>query len=314
VPARLLRFSRRSLLAASLALAVAAPARAEGLRVVVSIKPIHSLVAGVMEGVARPELLVPGSASPHVYTLRPSDARRLDAASVVIWIGPVYEGFLVKPLRALAGRARIVTLAGSAGVELLPGRSGGVWGEGEAAHHHSEAHDADQFDGHLWLDPANAKAIVATVLAALSAADPGNAARFAENARRLDERLDALDQDLRSRLAPVATVPFLVFHDAYQYLERRYGLSAIGAVQVHPESAPGARRVGELAARIASSGARCVFSEPQFAPALVSALVNDTGVRSGVLDPLGAAEPEGPDLYFALMRRLADALRSCLGG
>jgi zinc transport system substrate-binding protein len=303
--------------AASLALIAlllrAAPAAAEPPRVVASIKPVHALVAAVMEGIGVPALLVPGNASPHLYSLRPSDAQRLAEAQLVFWIGPVHEAFLAKPLAALGDGARAVTLAEAPGVTLLRAREGGVW-EGGAHDHASErrGHDSAEEDGHLWLDPGNAKAIVAAAARALAAADPANGARYRANAARTQEALSALDARLGALLAPVKTVPYLVFHDAYQYLERRYGLAAAGAITVAPERKPGARRVKEIRARIAAAGVACVFAEPQFEPGLVRTLVEGTGARTGVLDPLGADLAEGPGLYAAMMERLAGALARCL--
>jgi zinc transport system substrate-binding protein len=302
-----------TLLFACLVMLGAVDARAEAPLVVASIKPIESLVAGVMEGVGRPELLVPGNLSPHTYSLRPSDGRKLAGARLVFWIGPIYEGFLVKPLESLAGKATIVRLMDAPGVELLAAREGGIWepdpDEARGHHHPSEL----EMDGHLFLDPANAKAIVAAARDALAAADPADAARFTANAAAVTARLDALDAGLRQKLSAVKGRPFIVFHDAYQYLERRYGLAGAGSVTVSPETKPGAKRVAEIRSTILERRARCIFAEPQFEPSLVTMLTGETGARSGVLDPLGADIPSGPDLYFTLLDRLADTLARCLG-
>jgi len=299
-------------LAAALLSAVFVPslAIAASPDVVVSIKPIHSLVAGVMAGIGEPQLIVSGGSSPHVYSLRPSDARKLEAAQLVFWVGPILEGFLEKPLSALAGKADIVELDHAPGVALLPARHGGDWeaDEDEPAH----AASAAEQDGHLWLDPENAKAIVHLAAAKLAALDPANAARYAGNATALAQRLDALDAGLRQRLAPVGGRPFVVFHDAYQYLERRYGLRAIGSITVSPEHLPGAQRIQAIHAKVASLGAACVFSEPQFEPRLVQTVIEGTPARTAVLDPEAASLPAGPKLYFILMTRLADALTGCL--
>jgi zinc transport system substrate-binding protein len=286
-------------------LAVAAP------NVVVSIKPIHSLVAGVMAGIGEPALVVAGGSSPHVYSLRPSDARKLESAQLVFWVGPILEGFLAKPLASLAGKAEIVELDRAAGVTLLPAREGGDWEEDE--HDHQHAASAVEQDGHLWLDPDNAKAIVRLAQARLAARDPANAPRYASNAAAVEQRLDALDAGLRQRLAPLRGRPFVVFHDAYQYLERRYGLAAIGSITVSPEHLPGAQRVQAIHAKVGRLAAACVFSEPQFEPRLVQTVIDGTTARTATLDPEGAALPAGPELYFTLMINLADALATCLG-
>lgn len=300
----------RPLVAAALvASGMLAPRADAAPEVVASIKPIHSLIAGVMEGVREPDLIVAGGASPHLYALKPLDARRLERADIVFWIGPIFEGFLEKPLAALAGKAEIVELDRAPGVALLPAREGGAWEEDE--HHHAAS--ALEQDGHLFLDPDNAKAIVRIAAARLAALDRANAARYAANASALERRLDALDAALRQRLGAVGGVRFVVFHDAYQYFERRYGLAAIGSITVTPESQPGARRLQAIRDKIRTLGARCVFREPQFEPRLVDVVISGTAARTGVLDPEGALLARGPELYFNLMNGLADGLMRCLG-
>lgn len=307
--------------AAAPAPSTAAPAAPD---VVASIKPVHGLVAGVMAGVGEPALLVRGAASPHGYAMRPSDARRLAEAEVVFWIGPPLETFLAGALAALDPRPRIVALWRAPGLDVLAVRPAGVFGAagddgapapasppGESP---TGGHDHDgAVDPHVWLDPGNARAIVRTAAAALAAADPAHGAAYRANAARLEARIAALDAELAAMLAPVRDVPYVVHHDAYQYLERHYGLAAVGALSAGPERPPGARRVRELREAIRATGARCVFTEPQFTPALARSLAADTGARLGALDPLGAALPAGPEFYFALMRDLGRSLVDCLG-
>lgn len=297
----------------------AQPAAAETPRVVVSILPVHSLVAAVMEGLGAPHLLIRGGASPHDASLRPSDARALSAADLVIWVGPGLETFLEKPLAALAGAARAIVLTEAPGMRLLAGRPGGAFeahGTTSGAAKKWRGHDAEDghqaLNPHLWLDPENAARIVRIAAQALSALDPANAAAYGANAARLEARLDDLDRALRDRLAPVAGVPYVVYHDATAYLEARYGLRAMGALTVNPAVPPGARRLAALRRRMVETGAACLFAEPRFRPALVAAVIEGTGARAGTLDPLGADTAPGPEAYFALMRALADDLVACL--
>jgi zinc transport system substrate-binding protein len=298
---------RLALLAAALVVGGASP-RADELHVAVSIKPLHSVVAGVMAGLGSPELVVPSTATPQTYVLKPADARRLTGARLVFWIGPMYETLLARPLEMLGPSARVVALADVSELEFLPARHGGEW---LADEHGGEG--AEPRDGHLWLDPMNAAAMAGAIAAALAEADPAHAARYAENAVALRARLAALDRELAATLAPARGVPFIVFRDTYQYLERRYGLNAVGSVAVAPESRPGARRVSALRGKIAGLGARCVITEPQLEPSIARALTTGTKARIAVLDPLGGDLAGGPDLYFALLRRLAGSLRDCLG-
>ena len=169
-------------------------------------------------------------------------------------------------------------------------------------------------DMHFWLDPLNAKAVVHEIEEALSEIDAENAGLYAENAQKLEQELGKLDAELKGILAPVADKPYVVFHDGYQYFEKRYGLNAIGSVSVSPEASPGAQRVAEMQAKVQKLGAVCVFSEPQFEPRLVAVIAEGSNARSGVLDPLGADLADGPDQYFDLLRNLAESLANCLSG
>ena len=167
---------------------------------------------------------------------------------------------------------------------------------------------------HVWLDVDNAARIAGAAAQRLSAVDPANAARYAANARAVAERLAALDAELRSLFAPVRSAPFIVFHDAYQYLERRYGLNAVGSVTVSPERKPSARRLREIRRTIAERGAVCVFGEPQFDAGLVRTAIEGTPARAAALDHLGVDAPAGADGYFAMMRKLGRTLADCLAG
>jgi zinc transport system substrate-binding protein len=309
--------ARAALLPSALLASLLAPFLAAGTalaeaRVVASVKPLHSLVAGVMEGVGEPTLLVRGAASPHSYALKPSDAEALRRAQLVLWVGESLEGFLAKPLRTLAGSARVVELAAEPGVRTLPVREGGLWGGHDHEHGHGQGREHEAIDGHVWLDPGNAKAIVGLAADRLAGIDPANAPAYRANADRLSARIDALDREIRDALEPVRERPFVVFHDAYHYLEDRYGLRAVGAIAVNPERPPSAKRLREIRATLEKRGAVCVFAEPQFEPAVVRTVVEGTAVRRGVLDPEGANLADGPGLYFELMRANARALKDCL--
>lgn len=301
---------------ASLVTLLALPAAAEAPKVVTTIKPLQALAAAVMEGAGTPSLLLRATASAHSYALRPSDLQSLQKADLIFWIGPDYESFMAKAVRSLPKQARITQLSKAPGVKLLPTREGGVWesddhGHGHS-HGHSRAHAHDEQDMHFWLDPDNAKAILAAMSGALSKADAANAARYAENAKAAAAAIDALDAELAAALAPVKDKPFIVFHDAYQYYEKRYGLTAAGSITVTPDRVPGPRRIEDLRKTIAERGALCVFSEPQFTSGLVDTVLAGTKARGGTLDPLGASAPDGTAGYAGLMREIANNLKSCL--
>ncbi|MEM8812042.1 MAG: zinc ABC transporter substrate-binding protein [Pseudomonadota bacterium] len=420
--------------------------------VVVSIKPVQSLVAGVMAGVGEPTLLLEGAASPHTASLKPSQAQALQDAGTIFWVGRDIETFLLRPLENLGGDAKLVTLSESPGLTRLNFREGATFeghdhdhghkeaghddhdhdehankeaghddhdhdehankeaghddhdhdehankeaghddhdhdehahkeaghddhdhdeharkeaghddhdhgdhGNKEAAHddhdheghgHKEAAHDdhdheghghkeashddhdheghghkeaghdghdhASETDMHLWLDPENAKIFVDAIASALSDADPENADQYGANAKTVKARLAALSDEIRTTVQPVQSKGFIVFHDAYQYFENRFGVSAAGSITVSPEVLPGADRISEIRGKVSEIGATCVFSEPQFEPRIVSVVTEGTDAGTGVLDPLGAGIPAGPDHYFETIRALASSLTSCL--
>jgi zinc transport system substrate-binding protein len=277
-----------------------------------------------MAGVGEPDLIISGAGSPHTYSLKPSEARLLERAQVIFWVGESLETFMEKPLSVLGSRARIVQVMRVPGITLLAGRAGGAWethaGHDAAAHghdaretpDHAGEHVAATHDGHLWLDPANARLIARHAAKVLGQLDPANSGRYAANADALVARVDALDAGLKATLAPVRDIPFVVFHDAYQYFEKSYALRSVGSITVGAERKPGARRVKEIRDTIRGLGARCVFSEPQFSSALLGTLLEGTNAGTGTLDPLGAGLPAGPDAYFTLMRSIGSSLAECL--
>ena len=469
------------------------------IEVVTSIKPVHSLVSGVMAGVGNPSVIIEGAGSPHTYSLKPSQAKQLQDANLVFWMGDELETFLVGPIENIAQSATTIKLIDAHDLKKIKFREGGMFddhghddhdghsdhdahGHGEHAfewaglfklkagiykwsfakvdgnyadpamkmvilksvaidaseelaekllessasenrrhddvlsaaevayslnfddaknvtgfnvkiesdgtyafftehmpfefeakehffknkagediepltqvpdvdHHdhdhekhakkehddhghdehdhekhakkeHDDHGDHDghddhghgEFDPHVWLDPVNAKAIVHEIEEALVKADPEHASTYEANAHKMMDKLDSLTAELREELEPVHEKGFIVFHDAYQYFEQRFDVAAIGSITVSPEVMPGAERVSELRKKISDLSATCVFSEPQFEPKLVETLVEGTGARTGVLDPLGATLTKGPDLYFQLLRNMASSLKKCLSG
>ncbi len=281
---------------------------ASELRVLTSIKPVHSLVAAVMAGVGKPELLIKGANSPHNFSMKPSDARALSQADIIFWIGKDIEVSLTRPLKTLAATAAVVELSKTPGLELLASRSGGITEQGQAKNP-----SPGKIDPHFWLNPDNAKVMVEEIARILSLSDTKNASRFAANGAALIARLNALNQELETKLKPVKTVPFIVFHDAFQYFEKRFSLNALGTITLNPDRAPGARKIIQIREKIISANVSCVFSEPQFKPAIVKTVIQNTSAKMASLDPLGIDIPAGPDAYFLLLRSITNSLVSCLG-
>ena len=283
--------------------------------VVVTIKPLHSLVQGVIGDTGQAQLIVTGSASPHGFQLKPSQVKSMQEAKVVFYIDDAFEFFLHNALEILPDFVRKIALADRAGITLLERRSGGAWEAHEYHAHEQEAHGAQHddhgdYDLHVWLDTENAKKMVQTITEALSARYPENRDTYEGNARTLMERIDALGVELESELVDVKTKPFIVFHDAYQYFERRYGLTGVGAITLELNEALSVKRIQEIRSKIETTGAVCLFGEPSF-PDKLGQIVTE-GLRRGTLDPLGVGLEAGPDLYFNLLKQLAQNLKHCL--
>ena len=462
-----MRFVKSLILPSTLISILSFTAQAE-INVVASVKPLHSLVSGVTEGVQKPDLIVKGAASPHTYSLKPSQAKQLEEADLVFWMGHELESFLEQPLEAIATKAKVVELIDSQGLKRLDMREGGAFddhghddhgqgedseeghddhaGEGhafewagifklsaedytwtfakvdgdyadpmmkmvflrtssggeegieeqeevaerlikqqssvrrnhdgrlipdeenayqlvfdanrnvtkmrinikkegyyafftehmpfefEAGEHflknvsgkdieptaqepeagHHDHHGHGEFDVHVWLDPENAKVLVQEIKEALVELDPSNAGKYEANAKNLMLKLDRLISEISVKLASSKGKGFVLFHDAYQYFEERFGMTAVGSITVSPEVVPGASRIRELKDKIVELNAHCVFSEPQFQPKIVFTVAEGTQANTGVLDPLGASIADGPELYFTLIRDMANSLQECL--
>lgn len=316
----------RSLATLSAVIGLAGGAMAEAPKVATDIAPVHSLVARVMQGVGEPALIVPPGASPHSHAMRPSEAAALEKADLVIWMGESLTPWLEGAIDALAGDAHVIELLGEGNSRVLPFREGVAFAahghdedgheahdeEGHADHEgHDHDHAHDGADPHAWLDPMNARIWLDVIARELTGHDPANAALYAANATDAQAELDSLAVEIAAQVAPVRGKPFLVFHDAYQYFETAFDLSATGAIALSDAADPGPARIAELRDLVQEQNIACVFSEPQFDPKLVRTVFGEVAGH-GVLDPLGAELTPGPDLYPTLMRRMAAALTECL--
>ncbi|WP_457808887.1 zinc ABC transporter substrate-binding protein [Kushneria sp. EE4] len=341
-----MKYPRRWLLPLLPLLFAPSLALADVPRVAVDIAPVHSLAAQVMGDLGTPEMVMPPGASPHGYSMRPSEASTLDSADVVFWIGPALTPWLADSIQTLAGGADAVTLL-DAGTTRLNYRDGATFeahdhghDDGHAhddGHGHSHddghSHDHDHAHGgghshdddhghshtglnpHAWLDPENARAWLDVMAQTLAEADPEHAETYHHNARDAQQRLDGLIADTEQRLADAHDTRFIVFHDAYQYFEERFNVHAAGAISIGDASSPGPGRIRELQDRVESLNVQCVFSEPQFNPRMIDSIFGDMPINTSiVLDPLGAGIDPGPELYGELITHIAASIEACARG
>ena len=273
--------------------------------ILVTLPPLHSLVAGVMKDVAIPTLLLDGLVSPHHYALKPSGRRKIENTDLLIWIGPNYEFFLEKPLEQSS--TKTIQLNEMPDLIQLPIRSNDC-----PTCSHSHGAESHTMDPHLWLTPINAQKIVEIVADKLSQLDPQNASYYKKNATVLISKLALLHQELTEKLTPVKNYPFLVYHDGYQYFEKAYQLTGLGALTLDPEIPISVQRLKTLEAQIKLKNVRCIFGETQFYPPLIKTLSDATRIKTGKLDPFGTIFPPDDTLYFKMMHQLADTFIVCL--
>ena len=326
--------SRKLLSYTAISLVLGNSAIADVPNVTVDIAPVHSLVARVMEGVGSPKLIIPAGASPHEYSLRPSEAKSLQDADMVFWMGEDLAPWLEKSIETLARDAEIVTLLEESGTKLLDFREGALFEEHDHDDHDDDkdhddhddhdGHDDDKdhddhdehahgaHDPHAWLSIANAQTWLNLVAGKLSAADPENAGVYFANAAAGRTEIDSLVAEVNGILAPVRGKNFVVFHDAYQYFETSFDFPAAGAISLGDATDPSPARIAEIQGRVEDEDINCVLSEPQYNRGLVEAVLSGTDAKTGIIDPLGHNLEAGPNLYSDLIRNMAKSLAGCL--
>ena len=290
-------------------------------KIVTDIPPIHSLVSQVMQGVGEPSLLLSTNASPHDFSLRPSQARLLSQADFLVWVSPVLTPWLDTARVALVPKANSVVLEQVNGTVVLASReleSFAKVSDGHEHDHHDHAekehaHDHGGIDPHLWLDPQNAKIWLPHIADALGAADPENAGLYKNNAGKAVQALDALTDKIDAQLASVKERPFVIFHDAIYAFESRFGLKAVGAVSLSDAAPPSASAIQVFRDAIKENQVGCLFYEGPTAPRLLSALTEGTDIRAVEIDPLGRRLAAGVDQYERTLLNLANAMARCLG-
>ncbi|PPR47253.1 MAG: High-affinity zinc uptake system protein ZnuA [Alphaproteobacteria bacterium MarineAlpha5_Bin9] len=308
--------------------------RAE-LKVVTTIKPIHSLITNVMHGINEPNLIIEGSTSPHNFTLKPSHAKLLEEADIIFWIGEGLETFMEKPLDSIVKNAKIIEFMDLDNIEKLKFREENIFDDHNDHDDHDDHGDHDdhddhddhgdhddhddhgdhddhihgEFDAHIWLDPINAKEMIHKIAHELSELDPVNKQKYFQNADKTIKALDQLIFDIDQNINKEAR--FVVFHDAYQYFEKRFGIYTSGALTLNTDVLPGAKQISDIQSIIKEKRVNCIFSEPQFNPKIIETIAQDTGIKTGIFDPLGANIESDKKLYFKLLNNLTNNLENC---
>ncbi len=299
-------------------LAVSLPVRA--IEVLTTIKPLGFIAAAITDGVSEPKVLLPTGASPHDFSLRPSDIRSINSADLVLWVGPELEGFMAKPL---ANHPHALALTQVEGMPLFNYATQDSHDSHDhddhdhAAHEHGdhdeghEGHHHEGVDPHIWLGPTQAKVIAKAIASELGKLDPANQARYDANLAAFDTKVDAKDKVIAGQMKAVNEKGYFVFHEAYGYWERHYGMSSKGHFTVSPERRPGAKTLVDIRKALEEKQASCIYAEPQFSPAVIESVARNTGAKVLLLDEVGEQVPLGPDGYPQFMQQLADAFAQC---
>jgi len=310
------------------------------VKVVTSIKPLHSLASYLMDGVGKPDLIVDGYASPHGFSMKPSHAKMLQNADLIFWVGEGMENFLEKPLNSIAKKAEKIELMEIKGLNVLKFRERNIFDKHDHDDHddhgkkeddhddhehddhgkkkeHADHDDHDgheghahgEYDPHIWLDPMNAKVILNKMVEHLIENDAKNASKYKSNLKNAFKDIDKLTADVKADLSK--STASIVFHDAYQYFEERFDINILGAFTVNTDVMPGAEQLSEIREIIEHDKVSCIFSEPQFNPDIINAVAKDMDIKTGILDPLGATLNPGKNLYFDLIRNMSDSFKGC---
>ena len=392
-----MNFIKKSIFIILIPLFFSFSARAE-VNVVTTIKPLHSLISSVMEGVGKPSLIIEGTNNPHTFVFKPSHAEMIENADIVFWIGEDLEAFMEKPLESLAKNAKTISFMDLASIEKLKFREQNIFDDHDDHGHddhddhghkdddhdnhddeldvhddhddhghkyddhddhddhdghddehdghddhddhghkdddhddhddhdghddehdrhddhdahagHHDGHNHGEFDAHIWLDPANAKEMVLEISHELSELDPSNKSKYEDNASKTIVALDKLIEEVDKSLSK--DISYIVFHDAYQYFEKRFGVIPAGALTLNPDVLPGAKQIADIQDVINDKGIKCIFSEPQYNPKIIETLGNDMNISTGVMDPLGAYIEAGPSMYSQLINEIANSIKNC---
>ena len=310
------------------------------VKVVASIKPLHSLASYLMDGVGKPDLIVEGYGSPHGFSMKPSHAKILQNADLIFWVGEDLEIFLEKPLSSIAKKAEKIELMEIKGLNVLKFRERNIFDKHDHDDHddhgkkkddhddhehddhdkkeeHADHNDHDgherhahgEYDPHIWLDPMNAKVILNEMVEHLIENDAKNASKYKSNLKNAFKDIDKLTADVKADLSK--STASIVFHDAYQYFEERFDINILGAFTVNTDVMPGAEQLSEIREIIEHDKVSCIFSEPQFNPDIINAVAKDMDIKTGILDPLGATLNPGKNLYFDLIRNMSDSFKGC---
>ena len=305
---------------------------AEKPLIISTIKPVHAIVNAIAGDTTESLQMVPDYASPHHYSLKPSDLRRLGKATLVFRIDPKMEAQLNKSFTTI-DQDKLVVLSQSKGIKLLnaghshdesshadesdeehDAHEGHDEHEEEDKHeeHSDSNHDDEEKDYHLWLDPQNAMVMADTIRDALIKALPDNTTQYEANTKKLKDAIQLADTEITEQLTPVVDQPYLVMHDAWQYFTAHYKLKQLGSITQQEGLKASGKALSDARALIQNSDVNCIVTEPGVKIRTLRVLTEDLKVNTTEIDPLGRAIPLSDQTYPELLRYTATQLANCL--
>lgn len=289
------------------------PALAAPPQLVTDMPVTASLVQQVVGDKGEVQPLLDGGSDPHDFQLRPSQARVLQDAGLLIWMGPEMTVWLNDAAMAL-GEARQMQLLHHPGTHIRDDSAGDSHDHG-ADHDHHHDHDHGAIDPHAWLDPDNGKLWLGQIAERLSELDPENATTYRANAAVAAADLTALDAEIAEQLAPARERPFVAFHDAYGYFTDHFALPAAVTVAIGDASAPSAARLKLVQDEIRQSGASCAFAEAGHSDRMIETATEGLSLTmAGEISPTGSKLLAGPTLYRDILRQLSGRISACAEG
>lgn len=281
--------------------------------IISSVKPIAFITQAVSDGVTNTDILLPDGASPHTYSLKPSDLAKIKTAELIIWVGEDLETFMPTVLKSIDNNKQIELMDIPTIKSLL--RTSTNNHDQQETHSHNNDSDHDhhgEYDEHIWLSPKIAKEIAQAVHDKLITIYPDKKDIIDENLNEFTVKLAETEQNIAKKLINVQNNGYFVFHDAYGYFESQFGLKNLGSFTINPAVQPGVQTVYAIKRELKEHQAVCIFREPQFSPAVIEKIVNGTDVRIGELNPLGTDITLSKNAYSQFLLRLTQQLLDCL--
>lgn len=296
---------RRLLILLPLIILIPIKTFANNQEIVVTIKPIYSLLIGVSGARSKVGLLLKDNSSPHDYNLKPSQIKMLQDAKIIFYVDDNYETFLQKPLSELPSSIKKVNIIKDAKINTIPLKSVEIVKNDEKT-------STLDYDVHFWLDPKNAIKIVKFFAKKLAEINPELREVYEKNAENMAGNLQQLDDELRSLFADVQQQPFLTYHDGYRYLSKAYNLKNLGSITQNHDGQLTPSEIANAKETIKKNKVKCLFDETQFNNKIVKQIVDETDIDSEELDPIAANLQNNHNQYFKMIRLLAYKMKNCL--